>query len=57
MRDVKSKCEKRVEKQDAFSVREDESASTASLKRKVGDCVDEVLECVSVDEELRRAHG
>ena len=52
MRDVKSKCEKRVEKQDAFSVREDESASTSSLKRKVGDCVDEVLERVSVDAEL-----
>ena len=52
MRDVKSKCEKRVEKQDAFSAREDESASTASLKRNVSDCVDDVLERVSVDAEL-----
>ena len=50
--DVKAECEKRVEKQDAFSVCENECSSSASLERHVGDGVDEIIESVSVNAEL-----
>ena len=52
MCDVKTECEKRVEKQDAFSVSENECSSSPSLERHVGDSVDENIETVSVDAEL-----
>ena len=52
MCDVKAECEKRVEKQDAFSVCENECSSSASLERHVGDGVDEIIESVSVNAEL-----